>query len=487
MRSSSSARVSLRQQIPVQTDDADALIDDLLAPVAVTDPDIDDPATWIQNNVYIPETNSPIVLYDSQIEPLEEALRRDEFGNFVYTTILWSAIKKSAKTAIAAAVGMWFANRITRARIRVMGNDLRQAQSRAYEAMTTAVKLREDWKKSVKVNLYEMTFPNDSRIEAIAVDPVGEAGGNDDLVIVTELWGWKSAKHQQMWTETTVPPTKFGQALRWCESYAGYTNDSPVLEQLYEMGVVEGKVLNIDREMYANGRTFVLWNTHPTLPWQTPEYYADQRSVLKPSEFSRVHENKWSAAVESFIPEGWWADCEDTAAVAAITLPVVVALDAAISGDSFAVATVTRNKGVCYVKESKVWYPPPDGKIDYADIQRYVRDLKKRYIVREFAYDEYQLHDMATRNYGKLGFWRAFPQGQDRLIADKHLYDLIRDRKVIHAGDLDLAEHIANANAKKEGDKLRLEKRHEKKKIDAAVALSMACSRAAYYRIGGEA
>ena len=179
------------------------------------DPDIEDPVTWIQKNFYIPETKGPIELYDSQVVPLREALRRDEAGNFVYSTVVWSAIKKSAKTAIAAAVTLWFAWRVPGAKIIVMGNDQRQAQSRVYEAMTTAVKLRKDWRDSIKINLYDMTLPNGSKIEAIPVDPAGEAGGNYDFVVATELWGWKSQKHQQMWTETTVPPTKFGKALRW--------------------------------------------------------------------------------------------------------------------------------------------------------------------------------------------------------------------------------------------------------------------------------
>ena len=469
------------------TDDVDALLEALLAPAAAEDPDLDDPVTWIQNNFYIPETKAPITLYESQIVPLREALRRDDAGRFLYSTVLWSAIKKSAKTALAASVAMWFAWRTPRARIKVMGNDQRQAQSRVYEAMVTSVRLREDWRRSIKINLYDMTFPNDSRIEAIAVDPAGEAGGNDDLVVATELWGWKSQKHQQMWTETTIPPTKFGHALRWCESYAGYVGESPVLEQLYEAGVRNGEVIDREHEMYRNARLFVLWNTRPTLPWQTREYYADQAATLKPSEFRRVHRNEWVHSVEAFVPDGWWDDCEDAAACAAASGPVIVALDAAISGDSFAVVTVTRSKGVCYVKACRVWYPPPAGKIDYADVERYVRDLRQRYIVREFAYDQYQLHDMATRLYGKLGYWRAFSQGQDRLVADKQLYDLIRDRKIAHAGEPVLAEHIANANASKEGDKLRIEKRSPDKKIDAAVALSMACSRATYYRIGGEA
>jgi phage terminase large subunit-like protein len=61
---------------------------------------------------------------------------------------------------------------------------------------------------------------------------------------------------------------------------------------------------------------------------------------------------------------------------------------------------------------------------------------------------------------------------------DKTLYDLIRDRRVSHDGNADLRQHIANANAKLEKDqdsKLRIVKKTQSRKIDLAVALSMAC------------
>lgn len=459
--------------------------------VVPTDDALRDPIRWIEANFFIPETSAQIKLYPSQLVPLREALRRDDNNNFVYSTVMWSMIKKSAKSSLTAAVGMWFAFLKPGSSIKVLGNDLKQAQSRVYEYMRRAVMLRADWRDSIKINNYKMTFPNGSVVEAIPIDPQGEAGGNDDLVIVTELWGWKSSKHQLMWTETTVPPTKYGQALRWCESYAGYEGESPVLEQIYQTGVKEGQIIDAEYEMYRNQRLFVLWNTKPTLPWQLgahgKAYYADQRAQLIPREYDRVHGNRWGSSTGQFVPREWWEDCDDPAACRAVNNPVIVALDAAVSGDTFGVLVLTRHRGKIYTKECRAWEPPINGKIDFGDVEKYLFGLKSRYIVREWAYDPYQLHDMATRLYGKLGFWNPFPQGQDRLIADKQLYDVIRDGLLFHHGDSTLTAHITNANAKRDGDKLRIVKRSEKLKIDLAVCLSMAASRSIYYRIGGNA
>lgn len=254
-----------------------------------------DPVAWIQTHFYIPETFTPIPLYPSQIEPLREALSIDARGRFHYSTILWSAIKKSAKSSIAAAVGLWFAVRRPYSMIKVIANDQRQAESRVFYYMKRAIEIHPEWRSTVRSTGSRIEFPNRSFIEAVALDPKGEAGGNDDLIIYSEIWGWRTKAALQMWTETTLSPFKYGESMRWCETYAGYENDSPVLEGLYETGVTNGSPLNTEFEMYQNkdARQFTLWNTKPMLPWQTPEYYDQERSSLDQSEFDRVHRNQW--------------------------------------------------------------------------------------------------------------------------------------------------------------------------------------------------
>lgn len=197
-----------------------------------------DPVHFIQTHFYIPETNQPMTLYPSQELPLREALAVDG-GQFRYSTVVWSAIKKSAKSSIAAAIGLWFAWRKPWSSIKVIANDLKQADSRVAYYMRRAIELHPEWKSVVKIVNYRITFPNHSFIEALPIDPVGEAGGNDDLIIFSEIWGWKNAAALKMWTEMTLSPLKYGQSLRWCETYAGFSGESPILEELYE-NVVKG-------------------------------------------------------------------------------------------------------------------------------------------------------------------------------------------------------------------------------------------------------
>lgn len=447
-----------------------------------------DPADWLETNFYIPELSGPIRLVPYQKAVLREAHRQDAAGRFVYNLVIWSDIKKSAKSSIAAAVALYrgFANEW--GSVKIVANDLKQADSRVAYYLRRAVTLNPAMKSTVKQINYKTTLPNHTIIEAVPVDPGGEAGGNDDLIIFSELWAARNKAVQQMWTEMTLSPNKFGYSQRWVETYAGYTGESPLLEQLYEQGI-RGQRLDLsfadeagyhdltDLEIYAAGGMLCFWNTRPRCPWQTEEYYASEAVTILPDEFQRIHRNQWVSSTAKFVPDEWWEVCAGTLPAFSQNEPMILALDAGISDDCFGIVGVSRN----YVRYSQKWTPPVNGKIDFQGTvdepgpEREVERLCKTYNIKEVRYDPHQLHDMATRLANKLRVpFVEFSQGEDRLRSDKQLYDKIRDKRIIHNGDPDLTEHISNANAKKENEKLRIVKRTEKLKIDLAVALSMA-------------
>ena len=475
-----------------------------------------DPVDWILANFYIPELDGPIELYPYQIATLKEAYKRDDEGNFVYNTVMWGDIKKSAKSCIAAAVTLerstrnkWFSGKI-------VANDLKQADSRVAYFFRRALELDKSHSKGDTYNQsgYTIKFPNSSVVEAIPIDPGGEAGGNDHLICFSELWAAKHKAIKQMWTEMTRSPLLFGQSQRWIETYAGYSGESPLLERLYTRGVKEGEKLDLsytdtdgryhdltDLEVYANGGLLCLWNTTPRLPWQTAEYYAAEMEDLHPDEFSRIHRNQWISSTSKFVPAEWWEMCGDGDLPKFHPKePVVAALDAGVSDDCFALVAVTNRKMSTFVRHSKIWVPPKGGKIDFLGTveepgpEREIVKLCWLNNVVEVRYDPTHLHDMATRlkkgvpidkhgNIVEAGnrYHRifkvnmiAFLQGQPRLRADKQLYDKIRERRVMHSNDEDLNEHINNANSTKDKEKLRIVKRSQSLKIDAAVTLSMA-------------
>lgn len=476
-----------------------------------------DPAAWMEENFWIedprdPETGEifepgPIRLIEAQRKILRYGLTRinDEFP---FATFLYSTIKKSGKTRIAAAVAAWWAKNMgSYGEIYCLANDGKQSKDRILSAIRKSVELNPDchWHKTKS----KITLPNGTFIEAIPCDPTGQAGSNPSLTVWSELWGAQYKHQERLWSEMTIPPTRSGRAMRFVESYAGFTGESHVLENLYNLGVNDGIRhpafrSEDDPPVYVNTRAklYCYWDEGPEarrLPWQNEDYYQEQAATLRPSEFSRIHENKWADPVEKAIPIEWWDRCQateiykDRIPPLDSRTPIVVGLDAAISKDCCALVAVSRNpflkqRDSEYNKQAavrivRVWEPPIGGKIDLTEtLEKALKEIARRYNVIMAVYDEYQLAKMAS-DISKEGriLMKAFSQASLRARADNDLHTMIVHRRIIHNGQHILRTHVDNAAAKTTGDKLRFVKRDEgesfgrtRSPIDALVALSMA-------------
>ena len=467
-----------------------------------------DLVTWIKRNFFIPETkNDPklkgrIGLQPYQEDVLREALSTDENGDFKYSLIVWSDIKKSAKSTLCAAVNLARAWHAEYGEFYIIANDLKQADSRVAHYLRRAVQLNPDMGKKVRTPGYKINLPSGSFLEAIPIDPSGEAGSNADMISFSELWGANEGAKQNMWAEMTLSPTKHGRSFRWVESYAGFTGESLLLYSLYDLGVKQGRMLWPDKlynvtdgeptplEVYVNdeARMLCLWNTQPRCPWQTKAYYASEAKILPPNQFARVHRNQWVTSSETFLPVEWWDACKRTDAewpkYDPKKIPMVLALDAGVSNDTFGMTLQFRHPtidtDIC-VEKARRWLPSngiidfqgtPDNPGPELTLLRWSQD----YNIVEVTYDPYQLHDMATRlnKEGKLWFHK-FNQNTTRLLSDSQVRSLIRDRKIWHRGEKDLRDHVQNADAKidDEDHKIRIVKRAEQLKIDLLVCLSM--------------
>jgi len=466
----------------------------------------EDPVGWIEKEFWIPELSGPIELYPYQKAVLKEACSKDEKGNYNYNLIVWSDIKKSAKSCIAAAIALYRAYHTSWASIKIIANDLKQADSRVAFYLRRAIQLNPNLRDYIKIVNYKTTFPNYATIEAIPIDPSGEAGGNDDLIIFSELWAAKHKAIQTMWTEATLSPTKFGKSQRWIESYAGFSGESPILERLYERGHNRGEQLDLsyeddsgyhdlsDLEVYRESGMLLLWNTIPRLPFQTAEYYQAEEEVLLPSEFQRVHRNSWVSSEQKFVEKIWWEECYDPLPPLQKKELCILAADAnkgsetTHPADCFALVMVTRHPGRpkdVAVRYCGIWHAEKGKLMDYDPIKQEIRRLCQEYSVVELAYDVYQLHDMMS-TFKKEGVvnTKEYSQGKSRLAGDTLLRDLIIHKRIAHDGNPLLSQHIDNANVENHGeDGIRLVKRQPALKIDGAVALSMAASRCLYFNL----
>lgn len=459
-----------------------------------------DPIAWMENNFYLYDTGTLITFEECQRVPLREALRLDAEGKFVYNTVLWSWPKKSAKSSVIAAVALWRACTHPKSSIKLISNDLKQSETRVAFYIREAIKLNPALKSTTKINSsgYTIRFANGSHIESLPIDPTGEAGGNDDLLVFSELHGWKTVAQLKMWAEMTLSPTKYGRAQRWIDTYAGYSGESPILEHLYQVGVTEGVKLWPEWEVYANADAKLLatWVTRPMLPWQLgpngEAYYREEQAHLTTSEYDRMHRNQWVSSAQTFVPAPWWHACRADLPKWDHFQECVVAVDAGVVDDCFAIVCLSRHDDRVALRAVKVWRPTRGHKNLFADPDNpenpeypegFLRQLADLYNVIAFGYDPSQMLNLAERLMAdSVGFFVPFEQGKPRLLADKQLYDTIRDRRLVHSGEPELTEHVLNANSTADSkDTLRIIKRADNLKIDACVALSMGVALAYQY------
>ena len=457
-----------------------------------------------------------------------------------FTTAVYSTIKKSGKTAITGGIARWWAEeRGLAPEIFTLANDLEQSIGRIFEAMKKSIELSPGYDRDKRtlpgrwkiLDRHAYHGPNFGKVSALAHDYAGEAGANPSLTLWSELWGFTREESRRLWEELTPVPTR-PDSMRWVETYAGFEGESDLLWHLYDLGM-QGHQLTLGElhDRAGNGenwadhakspfaeaqhpgspvpiwtndtaRLMVYWDSGDIarrMPWQQGElgreYYEAQAKDLRPHAFERLHRNHWVSPESAFIPMEWWdrqaasdlckaprlgpgASWQDGAFE---RTPMILGCDAAVSGDCFGVVLVSRrpeHPDQVLTRYSWKFDPPTGGKIDYGPIEELIRELCKRYNVVQIAYDAYQLHEMMTRLTQQGVAWcRAFSQAGDRMLADKQLYDLIRDGRVLHDGSLALRDHVANANAKmgkEEDTRLRIVKKAESRKIDLVVALSMA-------------
>lgn len=236
---------------------------------------------------------------------------------------------------------------------------------------------------------------------------------------------------------------------------------------------------------------FLPWSARPD---RTTEWYA---ATGADAISSAHHQQEYPATPdEAFVSIGedrflssilLWDACHEDLPPLGRDEPMIVAIDAGVSNDSFGLVGVTAHpsrSGDYAVRIAQEWKPPHNGKIDFrgsADAPgpdwtiRHI--LVPKYAIVQVVYDPYQLESLcADLMHDGVIQCVPFTQQRDRLEADKFLYDTILARRIAHDGNADLRRHIDNANRKVdlESRKLRIVKREESLKIDLSVCLSMA-------------
>ena len=449
-----------------------------------------DVVAFIDDLVKFNELGQPFRLSDHQREILRLAFQFDAAGCLLWGIILWACPKKSGKTFIQALVDLWWAftqeapNEIYNA-----ANDLEQVQGRVFKTMIGILRHNPALGKSAEIQSRQIILTNGTTITALSTDYSGAAGSNHGLTSWDELWAYTSESSQRLWDELTPVPTR-KNSIRFITTYAGWQNESALLWNLYKQGVGkeehpegQGERIHPTLPVYANreARLFVYWDHEPRMAWQTEDYYKAQRLSLRAGTYLRHHENRWVSAESTFILPELWDPCVDPQSRPLLpgnTDFLFVGVDAATKHDTAAVVAVTwEGKDKLAVAVHRIWKPTPAQPLDLeATLEAYLEYLQGNYHVVQVLADPWQLHRTITTLQARGLKIREFPQtvGNTTLMGQT-LFDLLNGRNLKLYRSDELRAQALSTVAIESIRGWRIAKEKTTRKIDAIVAMAMAC------------
>ena len=427
-----------------------------------------------------PETGRPFHLLDAERTFLQHAFYVTPAGRLRYPEQLYSCPKKSGKTTFAAihtlTLVLLFGGSYPEATL--VANDLEQAQGRVFGMCRRIVECSPILRAEARVTRDTITFPHlQATISAIASDYASAAGGNQNISVFDELWGYTSERSHRLWDEMVPPPTR-KIACRLTVTYAGFEGESVLLEELYRRGLQQPLIAP---DLYAGDGLLMFWSHVPIAPWQDEAWLAEMRRALRPNAYLRMIENRFVTTETSFVEPAWWDACVDPAVTPVVkdrSRPVYVGIDASVKRDSTAIVVVSWDHKV--QKARLLWHrifqPSPDQPLDFeAAIETTVLDLHKRFRLKQVLYDPFQMVAVAQRLQRAGVKMVEYPQSSPNLTASsQNLYELIKGRNLITYPDAALRLAVSRAVAIESPRGWRIAKEKQAHKIDVVTALGMA-------------
>jgi hypothetical protein len=438
-----------------------------------------DPGLFIETMLVDPETGQFYVLNGAEREFIKHAFALNSDGTLKHVEWIFGAIKKSGKSAFAAllilVVLLLFSPPYSEAIC--CANDYEQAASRTFRTLARIVAASPALAADAVIGRDRIAFKtSQSTISAISSDAGSAAGSNASIVVFDELWAYTSERSRRLWDEMTPPPTrKF--AVRLVVSYAGYTGESELLEELYARGLA-GRPIG-DELWSTDDGLLMAWHTKPIAPWQTSTWLERMEANTRKNAFLRLFRNQWVTTEGEFIPLEWFDRCVDPALSPVLSnpgLPVWVGIDASVKRDSTAIVAVTYADGKVRLIAHRVFQPTAAEPLDFeATVERTVLELRGRFSLQAVRYDPYQMAASAGRLRAVGIPAYEFAQSVPNLTeASSTLFELFQAGNIVLYPSETLRRAVECAVAVEMPRGWRISKVSRGDKIDVVVALGMA-------------
>lgn len=454
-------------------------------------------------------SRSKLVLRGWQRDLIRNIYAQDDDGGYLRRFALVGVPRKNGKSALASHLAVFdlffgpqggetYSVAATRDQARIVFGEAKRI-----------VEWNEDLAKSAKIYRDAIEIPGANSVYRVLSAEAGAAEGlNSSAVWIDELHAQPNRKMFDVMS--------LSMAARGAKSHmvaittAGVRTDSTgrdsVCFDLYQAGQ------KIARGEVEDPSFWMAW-------WEAPEEldhreratwqlanpgFGDLNSVedfesavrrTPEAEFRTKRTNFWASSQTAWLPAGAWEAAEGDATIYD-SHDIILGFDGSFSGDASAIVYATVPKDAddpVRVGLVGAWEKDPaihddQWRVNIAEVEQAILDFcQKHPTVREVACDPFRWQRSMEVLQEKGVPIVEFPSTSARRMvpATQKVMDAVLDGKLVHDGNGLLARHVGNAVTKVDnlGSRIVKDQRNSPRKIDAAVAMTIAVDRALTGRI----
>jgi phage terminase large subunit-like protein len=439
-----------------------------------------DICAFIEEALIDPETGEHFRLYPEQREFLRRAFTLTPDGRMPFTELCYSAGKKAGKTALAGFVVIFAAVHLapSRGEIYLLANDLEQSTSRVFKAVAAILAASPLLRKSTSITANRITFKSTgTTITAVPNDYRGFAGANPTLNVFDESCYFVSEASHRLWAESVPSPAR-KISFRLSVSTAGFEGEPSPLREIYDRAMTYGT--EVAPELYEHANLLCFWSHRMLAPWQTQVWTDEMARTLRPPQYQRLIENRWTSSESVFIEMPVWDGCVDPDSrplASDKSMRVWVGMDLGWKHDSTALVVVARDGDVIQLVDHVTFTPTKSTPLDIeSTAEAAVRSIAERFDLACVGYDPWQAVDMTqrlTRSGLNMVPIAQSPQNQTPMASQ--LIDVLKQGRLRMYASRELRDAAAKTVVHESSRGFRLGKAKGSDRVDPIIALAMAC------------
>ena len=445
-----------------------------------------------------PRISTPFCFDGWQQEDIDLIYEVDADGRRLWTTVLWGMARGLGKSPITSGIGLL---ELDTRRDNPEVVCLSGSEAQAGHVLEPAKSFVHNGALSRRMRPYRreiLTRGRPGKMQVVAADGALQHGGSASVGIIDEWHAFSTHKQEEAYNAIATSLHK-RRGIELGITTAGFNLDSQLGERYRQMlGAPdvwrsEDGCLVIARDPAT--RMLMIWRGAPDgaaaddeavwracnpASWLEIDEIGIQHSKLPEHVFRRLHLNQWTEAEVAWLPPGAWSECVQLGAQIPDGAPVYLGVDVGLKYDSSAVVAVWVRDDGKLVPRAKVLQPRGDGTaLDLVLVENEVREAARRWQVVEVAYDKMMFERSAQTLSDEGLLLVEFPQRNELMApASARLFEAITTKRIEHDGDPTLSAHVAAGAVRETERGWRITKGKATRKIDALIALVMACARA---------